>query len=50
MLYCGLTKETNTQREIRYATNMNSPCFMDEQKGEATLGHITFRDGTIGSA
>ena len=39
-------KETNTQREIRYATNMNS-CFMDEQKGEATLGHITFRDGVL---
>ena len=25
---------------------MNSP-FVDEQKGEATLGHITFRDGTL---
>ena len=34
------------QRELRYATNMNSP-FVDEQKGEATLGHITFRDGTL---
>ena len=36
--------ETQTQREIRYATNQNSP-FADEQKGEATLGHVTFRDG-----
>ncbi len=34
------------QRELRYATNMNSP-FVDEQKGEATLGHITFRDGVL---
>ena len=38
--------ETSTQREIRYATNQNS-CFVDEQKGEATLGHITFRDGVL---
>ena len=34
------------QRELRYATNMNSP-FVDEQKGEVTMGHITFRDGTL---
>ncbi len=34
------------QREIRYATNHNSP-FKDEQKGEATLGHIVFRDGAL---
>ena len=34
------------QRELRYATNMSSP-FVDEQKGEVTLGHITFRDGTL---
>jgi len=38
--------KTNTQRELRYATNMSSP-FVDEQKGEVTLGHITFRDGTL---
>ena len=38
--------ETQTQREIRYATNQNSP-FADEQKGEATLGHVTFRDGIL---
>ena len=34
------------QRELRYATNMSSP-FVDEQKGQVTLGHITFRDGTL---
>jgi len=39
-------QERKEQRELRYATNMNSP-FVDEQKGEATLGHITFRDGTL---
>ncbi len=39
-------KEQAKQRELRYATNMNSP-FVDEQKGEATLGHITFRDGVL---
>jgi len=25
---------------------MSSP-FVDEQKGEVTLGHITFKDGTL---
>jgi len=39
-------KDQAKQRELRYATNMNSP-FTDEQKGEATLGHITFRDGVL---
>ncbi|MGI9555841.1 MAG: hypothetical protein ACR2M9_03190 [Cyanophyceae cyanobacterium] len=34
------------QREIRYATNQDSP-LVDEQKGEVTLGHIMFRDGTL---
>ena len=38
--------KSNSQRELRYATNMNSP-FVDEQKGEVTLGHITFRDGVL---
>ena len=38
--------ETGNQKEIRYATNQSSP-FVDEQKGEATLGHIMFRDGTL---
>jgi len=36
----------NEQRELRYATNMNSP-FVDEQKGEAILGHIIFEDGVL---
>ena len=39
-------KEKNEQRELRYATNQNSP-FKDEQKGEATLGHIMFEDGHL---
>ena len=39
-------EKTGTQREIRYATNMDSP-FVDEQKGEATMGHITFHNGTL---
>jgi|TARA_R100001460_G_scaffold21513_3_gene43938 hypothetical protein len=38
--------KSQTQRELRYATNMSSP-FVDEQKGEVTLGHITFRDGSL---
>ena len=44
MLY--FDKDQAKQRELRYATNMNSP-FTDEQKGEVTLGHITFRDGIL---
>jgi hypothetical protein len=39
-------KQTGKQREIRYATNQDSP-LVDEQKGEATLGHIIFRDGDL---
>jgi hypothetical protein len=39
-------EETKEQRELRYATNQNSP-FVDEQKGEATLGHIMFSDGIL---
>ena len=39
-------EKTGTQREIRYATNQNSP-FVDEQKGEVTMGHIVFRDGDL---
>ena len=39
-------KKIDGQRELRYATNQNSP-FIDEQKGEATLGHITFREGLL---
>ena len=39
-------KESGKQKEIRYATNQDSP-FVDEQKGEATLGHIMFKDGDL---
>jgi hypothetical protein len=39
-------EESGKQREIRYATNQDSP-LVDEQKGEVTLGHIMFRDGTL---
>ena len=38
--------KTGKQREIRYATNQDSP-LVDEQKGEATMGHIKFSDGTL---
>ena len=37
---------TNTQKALRYATNQNS-CFVEEQKGESTLGHIMFKDGAL---
>ena len=37
---------SGTQRELRYATNQNSP-FVDEQKGEVTLGHIIFEEGVL---
>jgi hypothetical protein len=39
-------EKTGKSREIRYATNQDSP-FVDEQKGEVTLGHIIFRDGDL---
>ena len=39
-------QESNTQRALRYATNQNSP-FVDEQKGEVTLKHIMFKDGSL---
>jgi len=39
-------EEKGIQRELRYATNQNSP-FVDEQKGQVTLGHIFFRDGKL---
>ena len=38
--------KTGRQREIRYATNQDSP-LVDEQKGECTLGHIRFQNGTL---
>jgi hypothetical protein len=39
-------EDSKEQKELRYATNQNSP-FMDEQKGEATLGHIMFLNGVL---
>jgi len=39
-------EEKSEQRELRYATNHNSP-FVDEQKGMATLGQIIFRSGKL---
>ena len=39
-------KETGNQKELRYATNHDSP-FKDNQKGEATMGHIMFRNGDL---
>tara|TARA_A100000172_G_scaffold80185_1_gene69021 strand:+ start:1041 stop:1766 length:726 start_codon:yes stop_codon:yes gene_type:complete len=39
-------KEKGHQRELRYATNQQSP-FVDEQKGVCTLGHISFRQGRL---
>ena len=39
-------KETGQQEELRYATNQNSP-LVSEQKGQATLGHIIFENGTL---
>ena len=39
-------EKTGKRREIRYATNQDSP-LVDEQKGEATLGHIMFKDGDL---
>ena len=39
-------EKSGEQRELRYATNMNSP-FVDEQKGEVTLGHVIFEEGML---
>ena len=39
-------KDSREQKEIRYATNQSSP-FVKEQQGEATLGHIIFKDGSL---
>jgi hypothetical protein len=39
-------KKSGTQREIRFATNQDSP-LVDEQKGECTMGHIRFDDGFL---
>ena len=39
-------EKTGKQRELKYATNQDSP-LVDEQKGECTMGHIMFHDGTL---
>jgi|TARA_R110000868_G_scaffold178770_2_gene418612 hypothetical protein len=39
-------EESGSQKELRYATNQAS-LFVDEQKGESTMGHITFKDGAL---
>ena len=39
-------ESTGEQREIRYATNQKT-VFVDEQKGEVTLGHIMFKNGHL---
>ena len=39
-------EELGSQRELKYATNQASS-FVDEQKGESTMGHITFKDGIL---
>ena len=39
-------KETGEQKELRYATNQNSP-LVEDQKGQVTLGHIIFREGVL---
>ena len=39
-------EKTGKQRELKYATNQDSP-LVDEQKGECTMGHIIFRDGFL---
>ena len=39
-------EEQGYQRELRYATNQRSP-FVDEQKGQCTMGRIIFRNGKL---
>ena len=39
-------EKTGKQKELRYATNHDSP-FKEEQDGEATMGHIMFRNGDL---
>ena len=41
-----LDPDKGYQRELRYATNQQSP-LVDEQKGVCTLGHIVFRNGAF---
>ena len=39
-------ENSGRQKEIRYATNHDSP-FKEDQDGEATMGHIMFRNGDL---
>jgi len=39
-------EKAKEQFELRYATNQNSP-LVKNQKGESTLGHIVFNNGTL---
>ena len=39
-------KDLGKQRELKYATNQDSP-LVDEQNGECTMGHIIFKDGKM---
>jgi len=39
-------EEKGYNRELRYATNQKS-CFVDEQDGLVTLGHIVFENGVL---
>ena len=38
--------KNGTQKELRYATNHDSP-FKEDQKGEATMGHVMFLNGDL---
>ena len=39
-------EEREEERELKYTENQKSP-FVDEFKGEARMGHVVFRNGTI---
>mgnify|MGYP003116223119 FL=1 len=39
-------EEKGYERELKYSVNQKS-CFVDEFKGDARLGHITFEDGSL---
>jgi len=39
-------EDSKEQKELRYATNQNSP-LVEDQKGEVTLGHIIFKNGVL---
>jgi hypothetical protein len=41
-----LDEENGEQKELRYTTN-HSSSFVEDQKGEAVLGHIVFEDGAL---